>query len=850
MGTKTKKGFDSCLFDTIDRQILALKTKVLQAGPFLLLVDDQTLYPYTDSNHYRGTPFQPYEVRHLQYLTMMSGGNRGVALPCGDWQNEIESCSPAAIALHIQGSSTSVKGTKPPSKKISIADYKKLRKDGPSKQVTDSCDARSRASSITSEPLSRGPSLEITQEAKIVDGAGILRSQLINQKMEAKRLAIQNLKTSYTNNLTSNRNTPTSVKSIPNTPIVKQMLRSPMRSVIKHPLPPRPQSPKRGVDAKLPSNNFRQQKRLIDNTSPSSCIQAQKKLKNDTASIPSGSQNHNPRKTADLDQPRASPSENSLKPCKASQSSPLYQRDPISNQKRANPRKRAPIKIPDRLSPLPDDLGDLDDLDDIENSDNLGNLDDLDDFAKSVSLSPVYKINSSENSTNIKSGSSSPPFVFPRLLSPDLPLIVEQQLSRLQKKNSDLNSAEARQEVRKQENSTIGRRNTKIGHPLKRASDPTEMNLISKNKFGITKTDISEGVKSYVVKIKYKKRKTKDIERILRMTPKVELEAQRLANTKDKKEETDNSNTPAKNTNSETASKVSKNILLKKRPSELSEILSSPAKRTKMYSDDSAKPKSLSNPLRSPASLKNNYLTTPKKTDIKAINMHKVSSVDSNKTHSPNVSTPVLAEKRSSNNNPSTSNPVFQYDASRFVSEALTLKRKMDSELKTKDLNARKLLSDSETRAGLCTGIECLLAYYSAFSIQRDKRPSDRATSWESTIGLLEFVFRSSEPFLLLNTLAAQLFALVKEELNRSYLDHVSIIKEAPSELLGKIVRNAQSRDRYWMLAARGMSVLQEMGISNSVGPWTCWYDGRDYFLKVLAKYEHIEKLGWKASFQ
>ncbi|RKF63124.1 hypothetical protein OnM2_027017 [Erysiphe neolycopersici] len=845
MGIQDGNDFDSCLFAAIDRQIIALKSKILQAGPFLLLIDDQTSYPYTSSNHYSGTPFEPYEVRHLQYLTMMNYENRGVALPCSDWHDEIESCSPAAIALQIQGPPTTNKSTRPPSKKISIADYKKLRKDGPSKQVSDSCEVRSRASSIGStEPLSCGPSSEITQESKTaVDRAGILRSQLANQKIEAKRIALQNLNTSFTHNLISNRNTPTPAISITDPHVTKPKLRSPLRPVIKHPLPPRPQSPKRGRDVKLPYNNLRQQKRPIENTSSPPHKQAQKRLKNNIANVPSVSKDLNFQKSGNSNPSRIS-SNPSLE---SAQLSPSTQRDPNYNQKRTKPRKRTPIKIPDRLSPLPDDLDDFD----LEHSDNLGDLGDLDDCDELSSQISSAKSNSSENYVNVKSRSSSPPFVFPRLLSPDLPLIVEQQLSRLQKKNINLNSVEARhEEVRQPGTPGVARRNTKVGHPPKRSSDIIEVNVKSKNKYGIPTTRTSEEVKSFVVKIKYKKRRAKDIERILRMTPKLELEAQRLANLKDKKDENTNSGVPLKITSSDTASKISKNISTKKRISEISEALSSPAKGIKTYKDDTVRPNSSHDTLKSPALLKNNHLSTPKKNDIKGIKMCKIPSTDSNNTHSPNVSTPVPAGKRSNKNNSSTSNPVHQCDVSRFVSEALTLKRKMDSELKTKDIDARKYLSDIETRAGLCTGIECLLAYYSAFSVKKDKRPSDRANNWESTIGLLEFVFRTSEPFLLLHTLAAQLFALVKEELNRNYLEHVSIMKEASSELLEKIVRNAQSRDRYWMLASKGQDVLQKMGFANSVGPWTCWHDGREYFLKVLAEYEHAEKLGWKASFQ
>lgn len=124
---------------------------------------------------------------------MVNDGNRGLAHPCGDWHDEIESCSPASIALQIKNNSASKFPVKIPSKKISIVDYKKLKQESYSK-ISENGELRSRASSIaSSEPMSRGPSSENAQDNKVTDliskgsGTGLLRTQLAEFKAEARR---------------------------------------------------------------------------------------------------------------------------------------------------------------------------------------------------------------------------------------------------------------------------------------------------------------------------------------------------------------------------------------------------------------------------------------------------------------------------------------------------------------------------------------------------------------------------------------------------------------------------------------------------------------------------------------
>ncbi|RKF74411.1 hypothetical protein GcM1_239034 [Golovinomyces cichoracearum] len=875
MGPLTEKDGKSRQLAVADRQITILKSKILPAEPFLLLVDDGSPKIRADSNQHRGTPFEPYEVRHLQYFTMTSSRNRGLAYLCSNWQEEIESCSPAAIEIQCQGLTISSKSIKAPSKKISIADYKKLKKDGNLKpSIASTGEVGSRASSIiSSEPMGRGPSSEMVQDPKITvkksfeKGAEILKKQLADYKMEARRIALQTYHSSNANgDKIMNKNVsapPTSSTKRTNEPsTTKVTLKSPLRTNIWNPLPSNFRSPRQNIGVKLSSSENRQPKPPLDRISPS-LNQAQKRLKtNDSSNSTSTTDDSLMRKPKKPDHSKVSSGRVVRPPMKPSQPSPISQKVNTSENLPKISTQSNLIPIPPLLSPLPEDLDDSVEL----------QIKSMKNTKKRKNLSPTNErqtAGSSNFQTNDlaakeTTGFSSPVFIHPPLLSPDLPAIVEEELSRLQKKNNSINNVEAKHEkaCRADAPSTL-KKNPKIGHPPKKTVDSNKIDLLKKKTSSTIPKDPYETKRSFVVKIKYKKRKAKDIERILRMTPKTSSARMRGIGTQrsiDLQEKTVSNNkhdvigkAVKPNSTPVTGSGISKKLLFKKRASSNAEALSPPAKRSKTHSADAVKPQPSKEILKSPVNLilpRNNLPSTPKTSDIKSIDMHKISSTDSTNAQSPNVSTPVPAEKRTLASSATTFNTNSRSDANKYVSEALFLKRKMDAELKTKDVNARQNLSNHETKVGLCTGIECLLAYYSAFSIKKETRPIDRASSWESTLGLLEFVVRHAEPFLLLQTLAAQLNALVKEELNRNYLEHISVIKEASSELLEKMVRNSQSRDRYWTLASRGKDALKKIEFADSiVGPWTSWRDGRDYFLGVLTKYNDREKLGWKPSF-
>jgi hypothetical protein len=99
--------------------------------PHLLNVatDDPFRNPYY--HEYEKLPFEPNEVKQLQYMTMISDGDRGVAAARGDWHDEIYNQSPgSADARSSTTTPNPSQGLKKPAVKMSISDYKNLKEKG------------------------------------------------------------------------------------------------------------------------------------------------------------------------------------------------------------------------------------------------------------------------------------------------------------------------------------------------------------------------------------------------------------------------------------------------------------------------------------------------------------------------------------------------------------------------------------------------------------------------------------------------------------------------------------------------------------------------------------------------
>jgi hypothetical protein len=102
---------------------------VFPQEPHLLTVptDDPFRNPYY--HEYEKMPFEPHEVKQLQYMTMISDGDRGVAAARGDWHDEIYNQSPgSADAPSSTSTPNPAKELKKAAVKMSISDYKNMKK--------------------------------------------------------------------------------------------------------------------------------------------------------------------------------------------------------------------------------------------------------------------------------------------------------------------------------------------------------------------------------------------------------------------------------------------------------------------------------------------------------------------------------------------------------------------------------------------------------------------------------------------------------------------------------------------------------------------------------------------------
>ena len=114
--------------EAINSAIDKLKTKFLPPIPHLLSVP--TTDPYRGSRPWethRNSPFEAFEFDELQYMTLVTGDNRGVARPRGGWEEEMNSRSPYNVSRSRSGTATPQQGERggaKPRSRISLADYR------------------------------------------------------------------------------------------------------------------------------------------------------------------------------------------------------------------------------------------------------------------------------------------------------------------------------------------------------------------------------------------------------------------------------------------------------------------------------------------------------------------------------------------------------------------------------------------------------------------------------------------------------------------------------------------------------------------------------------------------------
>lgn len=97
--------------------------------PHLLSIS--TDYPYRPEfpHENQNTPFAWWEVKALQYMTLVSDGERGIAMAKGNWEDEYT--GPPNASVHSNAATpNSVRDAKKPSVKYSIKDYKNMKQTG------------------------------------------------------------------------------------------------------------------------------------------------------------------------------------------------------------------------------------------------------------------------------------------------------------------------------------------------------------------------------------------------------------------------------------------------------------------------------------------------------------------------------------------------------------------------------------------------------------------------------------------------------------------------------------------------------------------------------------------------
>jgi hypothetical protein len=635
---------------------------------------------------------------------------------------------------------------------------------------------------------------------------------------------------------------------------------------VKHGLPPRPQSPRKNRDLKQPAEP-RQQKRPLESGDVS---QPEKRTKIEHSRTPSNSLPRKPETPTGKLFPG--------KPHKPQHPSPQPRKEITTHKPNHTfkPSSEKPLDLPPLLSPLP---ADLDSSPGIKSqpASGFGNTK-ISEPGKNSSRSThsnpsnfkvgpdtiVVKKPQQIDSSPLSPPPKSPVLPLPTLLSPTLPHIVEEELVRLQQKSAEkaeksaaLNTAEARYEKARQPDTPGVARKTitpKVGHPPKKSQAESTKSKIPADRIE----------PKLIVKLKYKKRRANDIQRILGIRPRskkvfLQLEKERLSGNKesptkapapDSDEDEDDVPLSKIAPKPTTAPPISK----KRSSDSVDSRTSEPAPKRPKGPDTIDVQKSrttLDPPFKSPAITgpsPKNLLSTPKKGDaMKTTAMRRVDSNDGlSRTPQTSTSTPASAEKLRVNGDVR-SNPDHDHlraEEKKLGDVALKLKRKMDEILKTKSLN-RDTVTEQEMKLGLCHGMESLVTYRNAWVLQEKNLKQPNAKNWTDGVQLWRFVEAHAKPFPVLSALAAQVGALFREEANRIYVDTLKE-KRDDRQFVGLLVLNSKERDRLWSNANSGRGVLEELGVDHLMGPYTSAGEEMVYAIDVLERYSRKEKLGYK----
>ncbi|KFY54100.1 hypothetical protein V497_07982 [Pseudogymnoascus sp. VKM F-4516 (FW-969)] len=700
---------------TIDK----LKSKLLPPIPHLLSVP--TSDPYRGSlpwETHRNSPFEAYEFDELQYMTLIPGDNRGVARPRGGWEDEINARSPYNVSRSRSGTTTpqqGERGSAKPRSKMSLADYKSGKRVPKS-----SAESQLPASEATKDK----------ENVKLADKAQLGRAAQNGTTHSSDSRHYDAIKNEDAprqseSRLPQSKTVAPQVKEsdrhAPPPKAREQQHTTPKPSTIKqevmHSLPPKPPAPNHAP------------KRPLEKPEQS---QPEKRLKVEPKPAPGGAAKGHQRNTSDPlsrlfgTAPKSKPSSARQSqptsvdntPTKRAEDKKTLERGPGSGSKAkyTPPTTRVP-EMPKLLSPLPEYLTSPTPV-------SFSSGQGAEKSGKNGRDSPsTMKPESSATKRKDQSEKTSP-FRLPELLPRELPPNVEELLAKSKQPTRKHDTVQARHErSRNPDAPGVARKAPKPSAAEKRRASKASDS---------SPPEITYDPPHQIVKLKYKKSMSKDIQRILKMKPVPNRAILELAD----------GIVPERPAVSKVKAAESKRP--RPVPDEQAERSIKRAKVPAKIDSEKAASAQLLPPFKSPslAPTSAKKLTTsaskvtPKKGDaMKSVAMRRVDSADDN-TLTPKTgaaSTPASTEKPRQNGSDPKSAEVERCRAAniKYSEMGKTLKRKRDVYIHSK-----------ENQLATLAGAESLLAYLVAFdafdAMYRKMGRPNTGDNWLSLFPLLQ----------------------------------------------------------------------------------------------------------------
>ncbi|PQE09845.1 hypothetical protein CJF30_00010342 [Rutstroemia sp. NJR-2017a BBW] len=631
----------------------------------------------------------------------------------------------------------------------------------------------------------------------------------------------------------------------------------PAREPIKHSLPPRPQSPRRNFPEKQIHKRLHEAEEYGH---------AEKRAKIERPTPQSAQKSVTSRPDPISSKAKAPPSNLGRSDDHTSKAG----RASVESRQNRSSKPDKPVNnLPPLLSPLPADLTGPTTFDSPKKAEQPKAASSSTPSKSKPNVStakkPPNRAISPQPPPLITTPPKSSPFNLPPLLSPTLPDIVEQELSKFKKRESDKHTPETRQdkpglltvearhkEARRPDAPGVARKTTGgaiIGHPPKKSASNTPVHK---------SRDASKAeTKSLIVKLPYSKKKAQTVERLVRLSPRPSTEFLRLeALLKEEGFEAmmayGSKKKPSSDESEEEVPLAARNqkTSAKKRPSEgpLARTESS-TKRAKASDslDVSSARKTLPAALKSPvpsAPPQRNLLSTPKKGDaLLPTAMRKIDSNDGSartpQANNTTASTPASVERTRLNGE----RQPLTFQASEEL--AKTLKRKADRWLgnSSSTIEQRKL-------GGLIL-LESLSQYMRCFGGARAG-----TNSWPSLLPLYTYMSRSVKDLPVISAMVHQLHAITLEETVRSMILYHRMSDGKSEEglkrdaiQLSKLQDYCRQRDNIWAqanLQSRNLKELQLKSPLLNCGPWTKVTDVTAFAMEVCAAFEKAENTGWR----